>query len=62
MLQGWKTLAVAAAVAFAGVLQTFDWATVVPQDKSWTGIAMLVLGGVMAGLRYVTTTPVGKSQ
>ncbi len=62
MLQGYKTLIVSAAIALAGVLQAFNWATVIPQDKTWTGIAMLVVGGVMAGLRYVTTTPIGKSQ
>jgi hypothetical protein len=58
-MQGYRTLAVAVAIAVAGALQAFDWVTVIPQDKTWTGIAMLAVGAVMAGLRYVTTTPVG---
>lgn len=62
MMQGWKTLSFALAVAVAGVAQAFDWATVVPQDKTWSGIAMVAVGGVIAALRAVTSTPVGVSK
>ena len=61
MMKGWKTLGFALLLAVGGVAQTFNWATVIPQDKTWSGIAMLAIGGVIAALRYVTTTPVGKA-
>lgn len=60
-MKGWKTLAFALILAIGGVFQTFDWATVVPQDKTWSGLVMLAIGGAVAALRAVTTTPVGKS-
>lgn len=60
-MKGWRTLAFALAVAVAGVLQTFDWATLVPQDKSWSGVVMIAIGAAIAGLRAITTTQVGKS-
>ena len=59
MLAGWRTLLVGVAVAVAGVLQTFNWATVVPQNQTWSGVAMLLIGGVIVFLRYITTTPIG---
>jgi hypothetical protein len=58
-MKGWKTLGFAVLLAVGGVVQTFDWATVIPQDKTWSGIAMLAVGGVVAALRYVTTTSIG---
>jgi hypothetical protein len=58
-IKGWKTLGFAVALAFCGVLQAFDWTTVIPQDKGWTGVAMIAVGTVIAVLRYVTTTPIG---
>ena len=61
-MQGWKTLAFALAVAVAGVAQTFDWATVVPQDKTWSGIAMIAVGGAIAALRAMTSTPIGQGK
>jgi len=61
MTKGWKTLAFALAIAVGGVLQTFDWATVIPQDKTWSGIVMIAIGAGIAGLRAITSTPVGKS-
>jgi uncharacterized membrane protein HdeD (DUF308 family) len=60
-MKGWKTLGFALAVAVAGVVQSFNWATVVPQDKTWSGVVMIAIGAIIAALRYVTTTPVGKS-
>lgn len=59
-MKGWKTLAFALALAVAGVLQTFNWTTIVPQDQTWSGVVMLAIGAVIAALRYVTDTPVGK--
>ena len=61
-LKGYKTLAFALALAVGGVLQTFNWATIIPQDQTWSGVAMLAIGAVVAALRYVTTSPVLKSQ
>ncbi len=61
-MKGWKTLTFALAVAVAGVLQAFNWATVVPQDKTWSGVVMLAIGAAIAALRYVTDTPAGKSR
>jgi hypothetical protein len=60
-MKGYKTLAFALAIAVGGVLQTFNWATVVPQDKTWSGVAMLAVGAAIAALRYITDSPVGKS-
>ena len=58
-MKGYKTLIVALAVAIGGVLQTFNWATVIPQDKTWSGVVMLAIGAAIAALRFVTSTPVG---
>ena len=58
-MKGWKTLGFSLFIAIGGVLQTFNWATVVPQNQKWSGIAMLVIAGCVAGLRVITTTPVG---
>ena len=59
-MKGWKTLGFAIGLAIAGVLQTFDWATIVPQDKTWSGAAMIAIAAGIAALRMVTTTAVGK--
>jgi len=60
-MKGFKTLLFASAIALAGVAQTFDWATVIPQDKTWSGIAMLGIGAIIAALRFATNTPAGKA-
>lgn len=59
--KGWKTLSFGILVAVVGVLQAFDWATVIPQNKTWSGAVMTGVGAVIVALRYVTTTPMGKS-
>lgn len=59
-MKGYKTLGFAVALAVAGVLQTFDWATIIPQDKTWTGAAMIAIAAVVGALRIVTTTQAGK--
>lgn len=61
-MQGWRTLLLAAGVALAGVAQTFDWATVIPQDKTWSGVAMIGIGAAIAALRAVTSTPIGQGK
>lgn len=58
-MKGWRTLGFALLLAIGGVLQTFDWATVIPQDAGWRGAALLGISGVVAALRVFTTTPVG---
>jgi len=59
-MTGFRTLLVSAGIALAGVAQTFDWATIIPQGKVWSGVAMIGVAGVMALLRGVTSTPVGQ--
>jgi hypothetical protein len=61
-MKGYKTLGFALIVAVGGVLQTFDWATVVPQDKTWSGVVMIAIGAGIAALRAVTTTPIGQGK
>jgi len=58
-LKGWKTILVSLAIAVAGVLQTADWATIVPASK--VGPTMLVIAVLVAVLRTITSTPVGRS-
>ena len=58
-MKGWKTLGFALLVAIGGVLQTFNFATIIPQDQKWSGVVMLAVGAAIAALRYVTDTPVG---
>lgn len=60
-LKGLRTFGFAALVAFGGVVQTFNWATVIPQNKTWSGLAMVAVGAAIAALRSVTTTPPGQS-
>ncbi len=60
-MKGYKTLVFAIALAIGGVLQIFDWASIVPQNQAWSGAAMLGVGAAVAALRYVTTSPMMKS-
>lgn len=60
-MKGFKTLGFALLVAIGGVLQMFDWATVIPQDKTWSGMAMIAVGAGIAALRAVTSTPIATS-
>ncbi len=57
-LKGWKTMLVSLAIAVAGVLQTADWATIVPPSK--VGPTILGMAILVAVLRALTTTPVGR--
>lgn len=57
-VKGWKTLLFSAAIAVAGVLQTADWATIVGPRQ--VGPAMLAVSVVVAVLRALTDTPIGR--
>jgi hypothetical protein len=56
-MKGYRTLLFSLAVAIVGVLQTFDWASVVPPEQA--GIALTAVGIAGAVLRFLTSTPVG---
>lgn len=60
MIKGWRTLGLALLIAGLGVLQAFDFTTVVPQDRPWSGAVLMAIGVAIAALRYVTDTAVGK--
>lgn len=59
--KGWRTLVWSALVAIGPAALTWaagvDWTQYVKPN-----IAMFIAGAVGFGLRYVTTTPVGKSE
>ena len=59
-IKGLKTLAVSAALALVGVLQTADWVDLIGPDN--VGPVVIAIAAIMAALRAVTTTPVGKSE
>ena len=59
-MKGYRTLFFSLAVAAIGVLQSFDWATLVPPDQA--GIALTVVGVAGAILRFLTSTPVGAKE
>ena len=59
-MKGYRTLLFSVAVAVVGVLQSFDWASVVPPEKA--GIALTVVGIAGAVLRFLTSTPVGAKE
>src|SRR5271170_2736338 len=59
--KGWRTLAFAVLVAVAGVVQAFDWTTIVPSGPQ-QGAILMAIGAAIAALRYFTTTPIGKAQ
>jgi len=58
LLKGWKTVGVSVAIAVAGVLQSTDWATIVGPKQ--VGPTLLFIGVLVAALRAVTNTPLGK--
>ena len=57
-LKGWKTLITALVVAVAGVLQSADWATIIRPEH--VGPTMLLIAILVAVLRAITDTPVGR--
>lgn len=61
MLQGWKTLIFGVGVAVVGVLQTFDFSTVI-SDPKVVGYITTGIGVAVIVLRTLTSTPVGTSK
>jgi hypothetical protein len=59
-MKGYRTLLFSLAVAIIGVLQSFDWATVVAPEQA--GIALTVVGVAGAILRFLTSTAVGAKE
>ncbi len=56
--KGWRTVILSVLLAVAGVLQTADWATIVPPTQ--VGPVILCVGILVAVLRALTDTPVGR--
>jgi hypothetical protein len=56
-MKGYRTLLFSLAVAIVGVLQSFDWASVIAPEQA--GIALTIVGVAGAILRFLTSTPVG---
>ncbi|MEX0590129.1 MAG: hypothetical protein WD207_03485 [Xanthobacteraceae bacterium] len=59
-MKGYRTLLFSIAVAIVGVLQSFDWATVIAPEQA--GIALTVIGVAGAILRFLTNTSVGAKE
>ena len=57
-MTGFRTLLFSALVAILGVFEAFDWGLVIPEK--YVGIALIVIGAIIAYLRKITTTPIGK--
>jgi hypothetical protein len=60
MLTGWRTIIVSAIVMALGGITAADLLPIL--GEPWTGIVMIAIGAVMAIMRYITTTPIGKSE
>lgn len=63
-MKGYRTIIANAAVAALPVageilsfLDVFDWRSIAPEYAGWF---ILVVGVLNIGLRFITTTPVGK--
>lgn len=70
-LKGWRTLAAAGSIAAVGLLSVVGSLDLTPlvalfvQDQKYLGVAMLAVGALFAGLRYLTSSAVctnGKPQ
>lgn len=59
-MKGYRTLVFSLAIAVVGVLQTFDWATLVSEEHA--GIVLTAIGIASAALRFLTSTPVGEAE
>jgi hypothetical protein len=57
-LKGWRTLLWSLLLATIGVLETLDFATLLP-DTPARGFTLIAIAFVTAWLRVVTDTPVG---
>jgi hypothetical protein len=56
-VKGWRTVMLSVLLAVVGVLQTADWATIVPPRA--VGPVMLAVAIAVAVLRVLTDTPLG---
>ena len=56
-MKGWRTMAVAVAIAALGAVQSSGLADVIPVP--YVGPALMAIGFVVAWLRSITNTPVG---
>jgi hypothetical protein len=56
--KGWRTVGLSTLLAIVGVLQTADWATIVAPRQ--VGPVMLAVGVLVAVLRSLTDSPVGR--
>lgn len=59
-MKGYKTILAAIAVIVMGALEQFDVTSIIPDQ--YDGLALAVVGLVMAGLRLITSTPVGNKE
>ncbi len=59
-LKGFRTVLFALLLATIGVLEATDWASLLP-DGPAKGWVLLGISLVIAWLRAVTTTPIGRS-
>ena len=57
-MKGWRTIAVSIGIIVLGAAQSV--AEVIPMSESTGGIVLMVIGGLMAALRAVSTTALGK--
>jgi hypothetical protein len=55
-MKGFKTMAVAALLVLLGAVEQLGLVDLIPDE--YKGLAIAVIGAVMAGLRVITTTPV----
>ncbi|HHN73056.1 MAG TPA: hypothetical protein ENK13_03100 [Thermopetrobacter sp.] len=60
-LKGWRTLFFSLLLATVGVLEAADWTRIVP-DGPHKGLWLLAIALVIAWLRAITTTPVGRNR
>lgn len=61
-LTGYRTMIVSAVIAVVGALQGLDWVHLLPSDPATVGWVVMGLGAIMAVLRSITTTPMGRSE
>lgn len=60
ILKGWKTVGINGLVILAGIIAYLDQsmlASILPGNMAWLPI---VIGAANIGLRFVTTSPIGK--
>ena len=60
LMKGYRTLFFSLAVAVVGVLQSFDWATLIAPEQA--GVMLTVVRVISAILRFLTSTPVGEKE